>query len=223
MPIVSAAEFSRMARVSKVAVSKAPPTTVFKNSDGKIDTDHPVNAVYLARHTGRAELVSAPVPKPKRQGPKKPDPEDLAFQKEVRTGQVKKAAKDQIATTDSEDLSPAERKAVAKTIADLMGDTVNLDREKKVADIALKKVLEKNHAFKLAKSKGEVITREEFRRIAEGWNASLGQNVMRVPRRVMSRLWAMAKAGDDARAGELMLERELSKAVGRALEGVAGA
>lgn len=241
MPIISAAEFSRLAGVSKVAVSKAPPTKIHKEPDGKIDTDHPVNAVYLAEHTGRAAPPAAQdTPAPKRTSKKEaaPDPEDAAFQKAVRTRQAKTERQQVLsdAKNGMDELSPQERKAVQadvkKTILDLMGDTVNLDREKKVADIALKKVLEKNHAFKLAKAKGEVISRDEFKRTAMAWNAALSQNVMRVPRRAIARLWAMARVGyapidghgqTDSRDGEIYLEKELSKAVGRALEGVAGA
>lgn len=220
---VTAAAFARLCGVSKVAVSKAPPTKIHKEPDGSIELDNPVNAVYLAMHTGAATPVVKVV---KIRPAAKPDAEDTEFQKAVRVRQVKKAARDQIKATDAgaDDLSPQEKREQAKlkkTLDNLMGETIDLDKKKKLVDIALKTILEKNHAFKLAKAKGEVIDRAEFRRVAETWNASLGQNVMRVPRRVMSRLWAMAKAGDDARDGELMLERELSKAVGRALEGVA--
>lgn len=238
---VTAAAFARLCGVSKVAVSKAPPTKIHKEPDGSIELDNPVNAVYLAMHTGAATLAPKLAKVGKVRPAAKPDAEDAEFQKAVqkrrskellpgevggdRLQRLSKVARIDAMTSGMDDLSPEERKAVQadvkQTIMDLMGETVNLDKKKKEVDIALKITLEKNHAFKLAKAKGEVIDRAEFRRVAETWNASLGQNVMRVPRRVMSRLWAMAKAGDDARDGELMLERELSKAVGRALEGVA--
>jgi hypothetical protein len=223
---VTAAAFARLCGVSKVAVSKAPPTKIHKEPDGSIELDNPVNAIYLAMHTGAATPAPKVVKVGKVRPAAKPDAEDAEFQKSVLVRQVKKAARDQIKATDAgaDDLSPQEKREQAKlkkTLDNLMGETIDLDKKKKLVDIALKTILEKNHAFKLAKAKGEVIDRAEFRRVAEIWNASLGQNVMRVPRRVMSRLWAMAKAGDDARDGELMLERELSKAVGRALEGVA--
>lgn len=215
---VTAAAFARLCGVSKVAVSKAPPNKIHKEPDGSIDTDNPINAVYLATHTG----AKTPAPKTQKTRPvAKPDPEAQALTKAVLTAQSKRQAKK---LEPEDDLSPQEKREQAKlkkTLDNLMGETIDLDKKKKLVDIALKTILEKNHAFKLAKAKGEVIDRAEFRRVAETWNASLGQNVMRVPRRVMSRLWAMAKAGDDARDGELMLERELSKAVGRALEGVA--
>lgn len=211
MPLVTAAEFSRLASVSKVAISKAvnanPPRLIVTN--GKLDTDNPVNAAYLATSHGVGGRARPETPRPTHGAP---------AQKPERKPRAKKATEP---ATDDDLTTDADKERVRSMIADLMGETADLDLKKKKVDIALKVVLEKNHAFKLAKSKGEVITRDEFRRTAEGWNAALGQNVMRVPRRVMSRLWAMAKAGDEMRDGELMLERELSKAVSRALEGVA--
>lgn len=230
MNIIPASKFAELAKVSRAAISKAPPSKIHKEPDGKIDTDHPINAMYLAEH-GHANppKVTAPKKSPAKAKPEAPpkkpdrvpDAEDAAFQKEATRRLAKREAK--AAGADPiDDLGPAERKAVAKTIADLMGDTVNLDREKKVADIALKKVLEAKHAFALAKAKGLVIDKEVVRQTASAWNASLGQNVMRVPKRTISRLWALARSGAELREGELMLERELSKAVSRALEGVAG-
>lgn len=223
MPIIPASKFAELAKVSRAAVSKAPPSKIHKEPDGRVDTDHPLNAMYLAEHgVEKPPKATSPKPAAKVAPPKK----SAAEQKEAAdfTASVlkSKAKRETKATEPTEDLSPAERKAVAKTIADLMGDTVNLDREKKVADIALKKVLEAKHAFALAKAKGLVIDKEVVRQTASAWNASLGQNVMRVPKRTISRLWALARSGAELREGELMLERELSKAVSRALEGVAG-
>lgn len=187
--VVSAAEFARLAKVSKVAVSKAPPLKIHKEPDGKIDTDNPINAKYLAEHTG------ATTP-PKTKAPRYVEPKADAP-------------------------LPTSEDALKKTIADLMGESVDLDRQKKVADIALKVTTEKVKALDLAKRKGEILDRAIFQRVASDWDEKLNQNVMRVPRRVISRLWSMAKAGDEPRKGEDFLERELSKAVTRALEGVA--
>ncbi len=223
MPLVTAAEFSRMCKVSKVAVSKAPPSKIVKTPEGKVDILHPTNAKYLAEHTGMAH---APKPKPMVKTAPKPkakaDTDDAAEQAQFQKAVAKRQAK-KIALPDTEDLSPtekAERKKLAQDIAELMADTADLDRQKKVADIALKKAMEARHTFKLASDKKNVISREEFRRVAEGWNTQLAQTVMRVPRRVVARLWAMAKAGDEPRDGEAYLEKALSAAVTRALEGV---
>lgn len=223
--IITAAAFARLAGVSKVAVSKAPDGKVHKEPDGKVDTLHPTNAKYLAEHTG---TVHAPKPSPPAKKTKAVDPAEAAeqaqFQKAVAKRQAKKLARAEGHGDD--DLSPedkAAQDALRQTIADLMGETADLDIKKKRADIALKVAMEKRHSFKLAQDKGLVISREEFRRIAEGWNAQLAQSVMRVPRRVVSRMVSMVKAGDDARTIEAYLEKELGKAVTRALEGVHGA
>lgn len=227
MPIVTAAEFSRLAGVSKPAVTKAVAAGRVVRSGSGIDTDNPVNAVYLAgSHQGaKGRGVEDPVVPAKKAAPKKaaaskPDTELTAA---VFKAQAKRQRKKE-AVAEDDDLSPsekAERAKLARDIAELMADTADLDRQKKVADIALKKAMEARHTFKLATDKKNVISRDEFRRVAEGWNSQLSQTVMRVPRRVVSRLWAMAKAGDDARAGEAYLEKALSEAVTRALSGVA--
>lgn len=216
MPKLNQTEFSKLAGVSKVAISKmvnaSPPRLILE--DGKLDTDNPVNAIYLAGSHGPGRKPTAKIEKAKKVS---------KTEEKVRKA-VKKHLEETDAIDESIDLENIEgQKKLESVISGLMGEVADLDLKKKKVDIALKIVMEKNHAFKLAKAKGEVIDREEFKRTAQAWNASLSQNVMRVPRRVMSRLWAMAKAGDELRSGELMLEAELSKAVSRALEGVAGA
>jgi len=224
--IVSAAEFSRMAGVSKVAVSKAPALKIVKREDGKIDTGHPTNALYLAQHKDGAKPT--PAPKPKATKTRVEDPSEKAeraeFQKAVAKRQAKKLAT--VEGVDLADLSPTERKnlaAMTERFKSDLGEAANLPIEKFKADIALKKAMTLLHEFKLAQAKKNVISKEEFRRTAENWNQSLSQNVMRVPRRVIARLWSMAKSGADRSAGELELEKALNVAVTRALEGVANA
>lgn len=244
MSIVTAAEFSRLAGVSKPAVTKAVAAGRVVRSGTGIDTENPVNAMYLAgSHQGANGRAVAPVV-PEKKSPRVVDtvPGELGGDRLRRLDRMARAkAPDTELTTavfkaqaerdrkkeagsGDDDLSPAEkaeRAKLARDIAELMADTADLDRQKKVAEIALKKAMEARHTFKLAVDKKNVISRDEFRRVAEGWNSQLSQTVMRVPRRVVSRLWAMAKAGDDARSGEAYLEKALSEAVTRALSGVA--
>lgn len=228
MPRLSAAEFSRLAGVSKVAISKLvnanPPRLIVEG--GKLDTDNHVNAMYLARsHEG-----GRPKPATKKQDAKKPDEDDAKFQAAVRKRQARKANRDQVPRNDDytlDDMSPEERKKVQddlkKTIEDLMADTVSLDREKKVADIALKKAMEARHTFKLAQDKKTVVPRESVRRAFALLNSSLSVNVLKSPREAVPELFAMAKAGASVQDGMVALEKILGKAVSSVLEETADA
>ena len=218
----SLASWAALCHVSKPAVTQGVRRGLLtKTPDGKIDDAVPINALYLAQHTGGAP--SKPAPKAKSAKAKAPDPDDAKFQKAVRDRQAKEVEVDGV---DLADLSPAERKQLTKLAAAAktdLGEVATLPIEKFKADIALKKAMTQLHEFKLAQNKKNVISRDEFRRIAEAWNANLSQSVMRVPRRMSARLISMVRAGKDKMEIELELERALSTAVTRALEGVAGA
>lgn len=218
--IITAAEFARLAGVSKPAVSKAPASKIYKEPDGRIDTDNPVNAVYLAEHGGKIATRVAPKatqsPAIKTQSKRNPDPEDAAFQTAVRKRQAKKLAEP--ARGGELDLSPNEREALRQSIADIMGETANLDISKKKADIALKIAMEKRHSFKLAQDKKLVVPREDVRRAFAMMSASIESNVLKSPAHAVPTLFAMAKAGASIQDGILELERILGQSVARVVE-----
>jgi hypothetical protein len=208
--------------VSKAAITQGVTRGLLvKTDDGKIDDQHPMNALFLARHSSNAGKPTKPPKKPSMSAakPTKPDPEQAEFRAAVAKRQAKKLAAEE--GMDLADLSPAERKRLAALTAAAksdLGDVAQLPIEKFKADIALKKAMTQLHEFKLAERKGEVIHITQFQRAAEGWNTNLSQSVMRIPRRVSARLVAMVKAGADKTAVELELEKACSAAVTRALE-----
>jgi len=62
---VTPAEFSRMAGVSRPSVSgKIKNKTLVVNSTGKLNTENPLNAAYLARHKEKATQAPGPAPPP---------------------------------------------------------------------------------------------------------------------------------------------------------------
>lgn len=218
MPQVTAAEFSRLAGVSKVAISKLvnanPPRLIVEG--GKLDTDNPINAMYLARsHEGGRQAT------PKTKAPK-PDPDDQRFQAAVRKRQAKKAQATE-SLDGADDISDAEKKKLAESIQALMLDTADLDRQKKVQSIALQRAQELRHLFKLAQDKKTVVPRETVRRALALMNASITTNVLQSPRMAVPQLFAMAKAGASTQEGIVALEKILGTAVSHVVEEVAGA
>lgn len=212
MPIISAAEFSRLAGVSKVAVSKAPPTKIHKEPDGKIDTDHPVNAVYLAEHTGRAAPVVAAKVAPKKGSAKK-----VAVPKAAKPKRQAEAVE-----TDGDDLSDLtdeERHELAEAMGDDMATWTLRDKK---ASALLKEATERKVSLGHAVRKGELIERTQFVAAVQGINKAIDDHLHRVPAKLGPVLFALARR-EGATELEVIraLETDMGAAIRRATEDVA--
>jgi hypothetical protein len=182
--------FAELAGVSKPAITKAVAAGhILIGLDGRVDPDNPLNAAYLARHLeGKAP---------------KPEPEPKA-------ARVRKAAKKIIELTgqNPEDANDLVTGAL---------EAVNLDKEKKRADIFLKRAQTRRHELAEAEQKGRLVPHEIIKRKFSAFDAALKSHMRDMPRRTAARLHAIAIA-QGPQALEAELETEISEALRRVVD-----
>jgi hypothetical protein len=208
VPIVNLADFARIAKISKPAVTKAIGSgRLIRQADGKIDTENPVNANYLAlKQKGVVILPHAQKEKP---APPEPPPVRAPLKPPARATVAPPAVIDK-----PED--PVRKAALEKAMADGI-ESVNLDRARKKADLELKRQMAAGHAIRNSAKKGTLIEKKLVIQKFASFDAALKSNFRDMPRRVSAQIHAIA-AAQDARAVEAYLEREIGQAIARAVE-----
>ena len=226
MPLVTAAEFSRMAGVSKVAISKAPPTKIHKEPDGRVDTEHPLNAVYLAEHSAPPVPKATPKPKGKRQTAKKPDAEDAAFQAEVlaRLAKREKAVngkKRKGEEDDSDEADDLEDDDIAKFLEMIKaeGGSTVLVLKKMKADIAYKEAATARYHLELETKKGNLIPRDLFVTAVQRINKAIDDHLNRQHAKTGPVVFALSRMDEATELAVIRrLELDYGEATRRAVE-----
>jgi hypothetical protein len=205
--IYSLADFARIAKVSKPAVTQAVRRgKIIKGSDGKIDSDNPLNAAYLGE-----KLRDIPIlPRQKNQPPAEPSEPKAEKPKSEKS---KPPKGDAVSPPNHPTLSPAEREKMMREGR----ESLNLDRSRKIADLDLKRRMAEGHAIRNAQRKGQLVERDLVRQRFNAFDASLKTNFRDMPRRVSAQIHAIAASGS-ARDVEAYLEREIGQAIARAVE-----
>ena len=176
-----------MAGVSKAAISKAPESKIKKMPDGKIDTDHPINVIYLAEHGANK--------KPPKSGIKKP-----AKAKQKTESQETET----IPETDDDGIDQAA----------LGVDMASWSLRDKRASALYKEAAERKLTLDHQKKKGELIERPQFINAVQGINKAIDDNLHRLPAKLGPILFAMSRQDGGT---ELAVIRELEKGMGDAI------
>ena len=171
-----------------------------ENAEGYIDTDAPLNAIYLAtrRQKGKAPPVVG-IRKPRPKKPKKaPAPHTPAPARiDIESGL------DDLNGLDGE----------LSDLDDLAGDDRPLDQtDKTAADIRLKNIQADLGEYKLQLNKKLVVRREHVIQFASKAKQELRMRLQDMPRRMTPRLTALVRSGSDDREIQALLEREIDDA-----------
>lgn len=194
---ITAAEFARLCKVSRPAVSKAPPSRIVKLPDGRIDTDNPVNAVYLAEHCGNPVAPVAPAKRHKAKA-SKPTAKPKTEPKKIKPATTETQG-DPLPNLD-DDLDPV---AMAEwTVRD------------KRASALYKEAAERKLALDHLKKKEDLVPRPLFIAAVQGMNKAIDDHLHRLPAKLGPVLFAMARQTD---ATELAVIRELEHGMGEAI------
>jgi len=217
--IITAAEFARMAGVSRVAISKAPPHKVHKEPTGAVDTDHPINAAYLTEHGKGPAGAPAKQAKPaKKAQNKKPDPEDAAFQAEVLARIAKrekaKTKKGSAEGDDGDDEIEDDDIAKFLEIIQAEGGSTVLVLKKMKADIAYKEAATARYHLELETKKGNLMPRSLFITAVQGINKAIDDHIHRTHAKTGPVVFALARRDG---ASELEVTRTLEVDYGNAL------
>lgn len=193
MPIISRADFSRLAGVSRAAITqatKANPPKLALEADGTINTDLPMNRAWLdAKRSGKT--IHTP--------------------KQVKTKGDTVSPRVVIEPTEQDNTADSDPDGDIAAILEGAAEKLKLTkarRQQAEADTHLKNI-------RINREKGILIPRDLVRRKFSAFDASLKTNFRDMPRRIAAQVHAIALAGD-AREVEAYLEKEISQAIGRA-------
>jgi len=198
--IVNKTTFANMAGISQAMVTLGiKREKLVTTEDGNLDTDAPLNAIYLAkrRQKGKAPpVVGVRKPKPRAKPlpvvATKPEPTHSRHPVAVRPEGI------DALTLDDPDLPDA---------PDDEGVFDQLD--KIAAEIRYKNIMTKRNELKFEQDKGRVIQTELIERMAAKLNNEIRSRLQDLPRRITPRLMAMARSGSDDREIQAALEREI--------------
>jgi len=216
--MLSRSQFAEAAHVSKPAVTKAVTAGHLVLADGKLDTDNPINADFLARHyvqeSKRVTILPGPgyrskeiKPPPKRKPTPSPhiDIGPPPLSSERRQGDT---------------VSPPARSPKTKDPDNLLAQavqSVGLDTTKKKAQISLMQSQTRRHDLFLSEKKGELIPRDLVRRRYSALDAALKTHLRDMPRRISAQITALATSGGRP-AVEKALEDEISSSLARIVQ-----
>lgn len=211
--IVNRITFADMAGVSRPCVTLSVNRgKLVSLPDGNLDTDEPINAIYLAKRRQKGKtppVVGVRKPKPRAKPlpvvVTKPEPTHSRHPVAVRPEGI------DALTLDDPDLPDAPD-----------GEGVFDQLDKIAAEVRYKNIMTKRNELKFEQDKGRVIQTELIERMAAKLNNEIKSRLQDLPRRITPRLMAMARSGSDDTEIQHALEREIDdglEAVGRALEG----
>lgn len=200
--IVNRITFAQMAGVTKGSVTLSVHRGKLESTpDGLIDTEAPLNMIYMATRKQKGGT-----------------PKVVNFRK-------KRAPKPATLVVGGDALRPArirEAKAAAKTTLEhLDGTDLPLDDlgdegdepydqlDKIKASVRLQTAQARRHELKFEQDKGNVLLVEIFERRAAKLNTELKTRFQDLPRRIIPRICAMARTGTDDKEAQLILEREI--------------
>lgn len=208
MAIISASEFSKLAGVSKAAISKAPDSKIKKTADGKIDTENPVNAIYLAEHNAEKKQPKPAVKKPAERKPVKPMALGKKQDAPAKKAPVKKIEHDELPDTEEPgpEIQETTEQGDDETIGWILQDKMWAARYKKEATEKL--------ALAKMQKKGELIERTQFITAVQGINKAIDDHLHRLPAKLGPVLFAIARQEG---GNELAVVRELEKGMGDAI------
>ena len=199
--IVNKITFADMAGISKPCVTLSIKRgKLEENAEGYIDTDAPLNAIYLAtrRQKGKAPpVVGIRKPRPRKPAAQPP----AAAPQPPRTKSHPVAVKSE--TIDAIDLDDPELPEAPD------GEGVYDQLDKIAAEIRYKNIMTKRNELKFEQDKGRVIQSELIERMAAKLNNEIKSRLQDLPRRVVPRLMAMVRSGSDDREIQSALEREI--------------
>lgn len=220
MPQVSAAEFSRLAGVSKVAVSKlvnaVPPRLIVVN--GKLDTENPVNADYLASPHGRLSLPKPKAPAKKSARKKTPEPDDAELTKAVLAAQAKREKKATGGEPDADEDGIDELKADLEALMKDGGKTGLIIRKMK-ADVAYKEESADKLALDKEERKKNLIRRDGVVSKIQAINKAIDDHVNRQHAKTGPSIFALARKDGGTELEVIRrLELDYGAAIRKAIE-----
>lgn len=216
MQKITRADVARLTGLSRAGIKKAVDRgALILGADGLIDADEPTNAAWIARK--RAALsappvmppaveVAAPEPEPKQA------PKPKAEKPRVEKPPKEKPAPKHDTVSPPTSLTKQDQKAI--------GAILEVGNEKLKLTVARRRQAEADtriKAIRVATLKKELIPRELVRQMLAGLDVALKSNFRDMPRRISAPLHAVMVA-EGARAGEAMLEREISNALKRVID-----
>lgn len=213
MALLTRSQFAEAAHVSKPAVTKAVTAGHLVLADGKLDTDHPTNADFLARHFVQEAQRVTILPGPgKRFKEIKPPPKRKAAPSlHIDIGPPPSSSE----RREGDTVSPPTGDKKDRDPDDLMAkaaQSVGLDTTKKRAQISLMQSQTRRHDLYLAEKKNELVPRDLVRRRYSALDAALKTHLRDMPRRIAAQLTALAASGGRP-AVEKALEDEISAAL----------
>lgn len=216
--MLSRSQFAEAAHVSKPAVTKAVTAGHLVLTDGKLDTDHPTNADFLARHfVKEAQRVTIlPGPGNRSKEIKPPPKRKAAPLPHIDIGPPSSSSERRQGDT----VSPPSGKGNERDPDGLLAQavqSVGLDTTKKRAQISLMQSQTRRHDLYLAEKKNELIPRDLVRRKYSALDAALKTHLRDMPRRISAQVTALAASGGRP-AVEKALEDEISAALARILQ-----
>lgn len=161
--------------------------------EGFIDTEDPVNTIYMARRKQKGAIPSVVTfRKPKRQAKRKEPVASVAQKPE---------ALDAIDLRDPDIERPESE-----------GDVFD-QLDKVAAEVKYKNIMTKRNELKYAQDKKELVPWELVDRMNARAKNELKSRIQDLPRRMTPRLAAMARSGSDDREIQSALEREIDDAL----------
>ncbi len=170
--VLSRAEFAKLCGISKPAVTKAEKTGRVVVENGRIDTDHEVNALFMEKLRQRRVIKAA-----------------LKAQEEGRGAAG----------------GAPEPSGAAPSPISVAGKKVQLDAEYRLEQILTLRL-------KRLRAVGRLLDRTEVERSLARFNAELEIRLLDLPRRLLPRLAALVKSGQEEEALRA-LEDEVSSAL----------
>jgi len=207
MPLITMAEFSRLRCVSRPAIKKAVDTGRVILTDGMVDTENALNAIY------------GPKPKPTKKAP----PVKVAKAKAKRQLRNPATVEAEDGATTDDDLSDVltddERHELAESLGEDMAAWTLRDKK---ASAKLKEAGERKVSLHLMERKKELVPRDLFTAAVQGINKAIDDHLHRLPAKLGPVVFALARR-DGATELEVIrtLETEMGGAIRRATEDVA--
>lgn len=205
MPPISRADLSRLAGVSKAAVTQAVKRRALASeADGSIDTDLPLNSAWIkAKRAPKAKPATLPLA------------EEAKFQAAALKRHFK-AAEPPAPPRDTESDADSRDEDERDTIQEIL--EANAEKLRFVR--ARRELAERDTAvrdLRIAKEKGQLIPRELERRKWSTFDAALKTHLRDLPRRSAARIHALSLA-EGPEAVERYLEAEITQALARTVE-----
>jgi hypothetical protein len=209
LPIISCAAFAEIAGVSRSAISQAAkpkdgkPPKLALQSDGTIDTDLPINAAYLKGRRDKSTALKKSAETPAQPKVKKTTRETIK-----KSDTVSPSASSPTESTSQDEPDDDDDEAIISATLEVAEEKLKYTRARRInaeADTRLKNLRE-------AEAKKVTIHRDIVRRKWAAMDAAIKTNFCDLPRRISSRLTAIATS-----EGQAAVERYLEEQIGISL------